>query len=130
MNGEVFHTEGGEIIKLADDLAEIIVAEGVQVSAAMVDKSERVLKEKFSCPCRILITRHYSYHYTFEAQQRVADLECVHSIAILSNSRSGEITARIIKMFPGKGSWKVNFFSDRESALSWLDERKTTQAGE
>ncbi|MDM3870410.1 hypothetical protein QSV34_03470 [Porticoccus sp. W117] len=127
MNEEVIRAQGGKIIVLADDLAEIIVSEGVEVSAAMVDNCERILRERFHCPCRVLISRQHSYHYTFEAQQRLADLQCVHSVAILSNSPSGEITARIVRLFPGKGSWKVNFFADRKSALAWLEERKASQ---
>ena len=124
MSEDVIYTEGGQIIKLADDLAEVIVSEGVEVTAEMVDNSECILREQFHCPCRVLITRKHSYHYTFAAQQRLADLECVNSVAILSSSRSGEITARIVSMFPGKGSWKVNFFYDRGSALDWLDKKK------
>ncbi|UTW44686.1 hypothetical protein KFE80_09800 [bacterium SCSIO 12696] len=124
MSEDVFHTSGGKIIKLEDDLAEVVVSDGMEVTAEMVDNSERILRQHFQCPCRMLVSRHHSYHYTFSAQQRIADLECVYAVAILSNSRSGEITARIISMFPGKGNWKVNFFSDRASALKWLDKKK------
>ena len=124
MKEEVIHAKGGQIIKLDGDLAEVIVSEGIQVTADMVDECGQLLLDNFKCPCRILINRKNSYHYSFEAQQRLANLECVHSVAVLSHTRSGEITAKIVQMFPGKATWKLAFFADRASALEWLDNKK------
>lgn len=118
---------GGKIIKLDDDLAEVIVSDGLEVTAEMVDGARQLLIEHFHCPCRVLINRKNSYHYNFDAQQRLADMDCVHSVAILSHTRAGEITAKIVQMFPGKGTWKVSFFADRKSALAWLETRRAAQ---
>ncbi|MGS2723546.1 hypothetical protein ACVBEJ_07350 [Porticoccus sp. GXU_MW_L64] len=123
MNEEVITAEGGIIIKLADDLAEVIVSEGMEVTAAMVDECGELLEQHFSCPCRVLINRKNSYHYNFDAQQRLADLESVSSVAVLAYNGAGEIAAKIVRMFPGKGSWRVNIFYDRRSALEWLGKK-------
>ena len=127
MNQEIIYAEGGQIIKLADDLAEVIVSEGMEVTAEMVDECGDLLEQHFRCPCRVLVNRKNSYHYNFDAQQRLADLESVSNVAILAYNRAGEITAKIVRLFPGKGTWRVNFFYDRGSALEWLDKKKAEE---
>lgn len=117
---------GGKIVCLADDIAEVIVSDGIEVSGEMVDETRQTLLEYFDCPCNVLINRVNSYHYSFEAQQRMADLDCVDSVAVLSQSSADEITARIVRLFPGKGRWKVSFFADRNSAVEWLERKRTS----
>ena len=111
----------GEIFALAEDLAEIVVRAGVEVTEQMIDEYDQALRVHFNCPCRVLVNKKNPYHLTFDAQQRVADMESVRAAAVLSRTRAGHVSSRVIMMFPGKGRWKMSFFSDRETALRWLD---------
>ncbi len=111
----------GEIRVLGEDLAEVIIRARTEVTAKMIDEYDRTLRMHFKCPCRVLVNKKNAYHLTFDAQQKVADMQSIRAAAILSQTRAGHVSSRIIMMFPGKGKWKMSFFSDRETALHWLE---------
>ncbi|RLA32779.1 MAG: hypothetical protein DRR03_08315 [Gammaproteobacteria bacterium] len=114
----------GRIIKLSDDTAEVIAAEGIEIDMVMVDEYHGWVAEHLATPAFLLINRINAYSYTFEAEQAIGSLAQVRALAVIVYNRVSELTAAYMIALPRELPWNVRVFHDREAALAWLDTQR------
>lgn len=115
-----------KIIKISDDIAEIIVNEGVDYSLDMVRIYQDWLHENMADPCYVMINRVNSYSLSFEAQQKLGAIEQIKATALVTYNRTSTISAQaFIKLSPNLTPLNSKVFHDRDSALAWLRAQRT-----
>lgn len=110
----------GEIIILENNLAEVIVDEGIEMDINMVNEYHTFLREHLSAPFSLLINKLNRYSYTFEAQQSIATIPEVNAMAVVAYDEKNEIAQRALNEVPRKTSWNLKTFPQRDTALNWL----------
>lgn len=109
-----------KIIILRDDLAEVIVNEGVQMDLAMVHQYHDFLLSHLHPPFSLLINKVNAYTYDFDAQEQLATLKEINAIAVVAYSRVTEIVTETLASYPRDVQWNLEIFSNRDEALEWL----------
>jgi hypothetical protein len=111
---------------IREDIAEVIVHNGIELNTEMVDEYHDFLVSHLKAPFSLLINKINSYTYDFSAQQKLATIEQIEAMAVVTYKRSAVITTRYLASQPRVKDWNLQIFSDRETALHWL---KTVQDG-
>ena len=109
-----------KIILLRDDIAEVIINEGVEMDGGMVDDYHEFLLTNLTSPFSLLINKINSYAYDFEAQKKLATLDQINAMAVVAYSRSTKIATQTLISFPRDHEWNLKLFDDRTEALNWL----------
>ncbi|GAA0854492.1 hypothetical protein [Aliiglaciecola litoralis] len=115
-----------KIIILRDDIAEIVVDEGVEMTSAMVDQYHTCLIENLLSPFSVLINKINTYTYDFQAQLKIGTIENIHAMAVVTYSRHAELATDVMdKTMPRENKWNMQLFSERNVALEWLKEQQS-----
>jgi hypothetical protein len=109
-----------KIIILRDDIAEVMINDGVIMDVAMVEQYHDFLLSHLRAPFSLLVNKVNSYTYDFEAQEKLATLTEINAMAVIAYNRVTEITTQILASFPRDVNWNLRIFSDRDEALEWL----------
>jgi len=109
-----------KIIILSEDIAEIIINDGVEMNTDMVDQYHDFLLSHLHAPFALLVNKVNSYSYNFEAQQNLATLKEINAMAVVSYNRSTTLATKNLAAFPRNEKWNISIFSSRDEALSWL----------
>lgn len=109
-----------KIIILHDNIAEVIIDEGIVVDSQMIDEYHKFLLTHLDAPFSLLINKVNSYTYDFPAQTKLANLEEINSMAVVAYNRVTQITTETLASYPRSKQWNLKVFSDREQALEWL----------
>lgn len=117
---EQYHLSFGQIIRIKANLAEVIVAEGVEMDMTMINEYHNWINQHLTSPCFLLINKVHRYTYTFEAQQQIAGLDKINAIAIISYSKATTVSTRYLDNLPRPRNWQLEIFDNREAALHWL----------
>lgn len=120
MDVDADQLEFAQFTKLADDLAEVVVAEGVEMDLAMVAQYHDWLRTHLASPCLVLINKINRYSYTFEAQQQIGTIPEIKAIAFLTYSAVSDLTTEALAELPRSRRWNARIFHDRDDALRWL----------
>ncbi|MCA9942825.1 MAG: hypothetical protein H6656_16945 [Ardenticatenaceae bacterium] len=110
----------GQIIKLQDNLVEVIVEPEIEFNMDMVAEYHAWLLENLNAPFAILINKVNSYTYTFQAQMNIANLPEIKAMAVVSYSKASEESTSVLIEMPRKSKWNIHIFEDRDIALNWL----------
>lgn len=110
-----------KIIKLSDDIAEVIVNEGVEYNLDMVDEYHDWVEKNMANPCYMLVNKLNSYSYTFEVQQKLGTLEQIRAIAFVAYTRTGKLSLEALSRVPKTAHWNSKIFDNRNDALQWLE---------
>lgn len=111
----------GRIIKLSDDMAEVVVDEGVVIDMTMVREYHEWIQNNLSDSCRLLINKTHPYAYSFDAQKEIANLDQIGAMAVVVYNRISEVTTRDLVAFPRAHEWNIQIFDSRHDALLWLE---------
>ena len=104
------------LLDYEDGIIEIIVDEGVDVSADQFSEMIKFINELPSNPKGGLVNRVHSYSISFAAHLRFKESNAIEWVAeCLHGRRPNPI---IKSVWPKK--LKLQFYSDRETALQWL----------
>jgi len=109
-----------KIIILSEDIAEVIINDGVEMNTDMVDQYHDFLLSHLHVPFALLVNKVNSYSYNFEAQQNLATLKEINAMAVVSYNRSTTLATKNLAAFPRNEKWNISIFSSRDEALSWL----------
>lgn len=109
-----------KIILLREDLAEVIVNEGVEMDVAMVEQYHDFLLKHLSAPFSLLVNKVNSYTYNFDAQQKLATLEQIDRMAVVAYDRVTEISTKYLASLPRTVNWNLKVFASRDEAYKWL----------
>lgn len=117
---DLYELPFAKIVILREDIAEVMINEGVELDAAMVDQYHDFLLSHLEAPFALLINKVNSYTYNFEAQENLATLKEINAMAVVAYNRITEITTQTLASFPREVEWNLKIFSNRDEALSWL----------
>lgn len=117
---DLYELSFGKIILLSDDLAEVIVDDGISMDTRMVDEYHQFLLEHLKAPFSLLVNKINSYTYDFEAQQKLANLDQINKMAVVSYNRITTAATEYLKELPVHQNWNLEIFTDRDTALAWL----------
>ena len=118
---DLYELPFAKIIILRDDIAEVMINEGVQMDAGMVEQYHAFLLSHLQHPFSLLINKVNAYSYDFDAQAKLATLEEIRAIAVVAYNRVSRIATETLASFPRAVKWNLKIFSNREKALNWLE---------
>lgn len=121
---EKYDLSFAKIIIIRKDIAEVIVNDGIDMDIAMVDEYHNFLLSHLTSPFSLLINKINSYSYTGEAQEKLATLNEINSMAVISYKNLTTIVTQDLLSFPRAVEWDMKIFSNREDALVWLKIRQ------
>ncbi len=111
-----------QITILRKDIAEVVVNDGVEMTLSMVDEYHQFLLSHLSPPFSLLINKINSYSYSFEAQNKLAVLDEINVMAVVSYNPASKKSTRALKDNIHRDiKWNLAIFNDRESALLWVE---------
>ena len=117
---DVFELPFARIVILREDIAEVMINEGVQMNLAMVDQYHDFLLTRLDAPFALLINKVNSYSYDFDAQEKLATLKEINAMAVVTYSKVSRLATETLVSFPRKVKWNIKIFSNRDEALAWL----------
>ena len=109
-----------EITILKPNLAEVIVNSYVEMDLAMVGEYHEFLLTHLEHPFNLLINKIHPYSYTFEAQQHLATLSQINSMAVVAYNSVTEKSTKCLFLIPRAIPWNIQVFKERKTALDWL----------
>jgi len=117
---DIYRLSFAKIILLRDDIAEVVVDQGVEINEAMVDAYHAFLLSHLRAPFSLLINKIHSYSYDFVAQQKLASLKQIKAMAYVVYNQAARSTTEYLAGMPRAMKWNLKIFSAREPALNWL----------
>ncbi|PWH81850.1 hypothetical protein DIS18_13835 [Algibacter marinivivus] len=117
----------GTINILQNNLAEVIVDEGVVMDEISVDEYHDFLLNNLEAPMGLLINKKNSYSYTFEAQKSIVHLDAIKSMAVVTQTSGAVMSTKTLINVNGNIYRNIKLFQERENALSWLYKELSTQ---
>ncbi len=106
---------------LREDIAEVIINDGVEMDLSMVNEYHEFLLSHLKSPFSLLVNKQNSYAYDFEAQQKVGALNEINAISVVVYNDLSELAQNALSLNMGTDvSEKMNIFSDRSEALKRL----------
>lgn len=112
----------GTIIKFNNNLAEIVVDDGVEMNLTQVKEYHNFLLNNLKAPFYLLVNRKHSYTYTFEAQKAIVNFDKIKKLAVLLSTQGGLMSSETLLSLNTNLNWEISWFSKREDALAWLNE--------
>ena len=109
-----------KIIVLQDDIAEVIIDDGVIMDEAMVEHYHGFLLSHLKAPFSLLINKINSYTYDFNAQMKLATLVEINAMAVIAYNRITKNTTELLASYPRSKEWNLKVFPNRDEALNWL----------
>ena len=109
-----------KIIILRDDIAEVMINDGVRMNEDMVEQYHEFLLSHLRAPFSLLINKINSYTYDFHAQEKLATLKEINAMAVVAYNRVTKLTTETLASYPRDVKWNLKIFSNRDDALAWL----------
>ncbi|WP_028866073.1 hypothetical protein [Psychromonas aquimarina] len=113
---------------IKEDLAEVTVAEGVELNLHMLKQSYELLQAKLNAPFSLLINKVNSYSYSFETQMQLPELQEINAVAVLTYDYLSIKTIEYLASLPSNKDWNLHHFSNRQNALVWLQQKAAETA--
>lgn len=109
-----------EIIVLRDDIAEVLIHDGVEMDLRMVNQYHDFLLSHLQSPFSLLVNKVHAYSYTPQAQQNLATLKEINAMAVVAYNRVTKFSTETVAAYPRENNWHLKIFSNRDEALAWL----------
>ena len=114
-----------KIIIIKDNLAEVIVDDGVLIDLKKVGEYHEFLLTHLRAPFSLLVNKKHSYTYTFKAQTEIASLNQIKAMAVVVEGfNAKKSTDFLISMNNMSSVWNIQTFMLREEALVWLEKQE------
>jgi len=120
---EVIELSFGRIKVLEDDLAEVIVSEGVDVDIDMVNEIHNAFLSIFNKSFSLLINKSNHYSTQLDALILFGKLTTINKIAVFAPTKMAMLSADFSANIPSSATLNIHVFTDRDDALSWLYSR-------
>lgn len=109
-----------KIFILREDIAEVIINDGVEMNLEMVEQYHDYLLLNLRAPFSLLINKINAYSYSHDAQQKLATLREINAMAVLAYNRTTISTTKLLTTYPRDEKWNLKIFTDRDEAMGWL----------
>jgi len=105
---------------LRNDIAEVIINDGIEMTLDMVEEYHHFLITHLVSPFSLLINKINKYTYEFDAQIKLATLKEINVMAVVAYNQTTNLTTQNLAAMPREKQWELSIFSNREKALVWL----------
>lgn len=122
---ETYELSFGIINILRDDLAEIIINDGIEVSADQVDEANAFLVDFLEAPFSLLFNKKNQYSFHYDAQIKLGTFDELNAIAVLCYSKTSSTITEVLSNVPRASEWNMQTFFNREEALAWIENEQT-----
>ena len=109
-----------KIITLYNDLAEVIVNEGIDIDLKMVEEIHHALLSIFSSHFSLLINKRSSYSTQLDALMTFGQLAVIEKIAVFAPNKMAKLRADFSATIPSSSALNIAVFTHRDDALAWL----------
>ena len=109
-----------KIIILRDDIAEVIINDGVEMDVNMVNQYHDFLLSHLRAPFSLLINKINAYTYDFDAQLKLATLKEINVMAVIAYKRVTVLSTETLASYPRDVKWNLKIFLNRNDAMDWL----------
>lgn len=113
----------GTVKMINANLAEIFINEDVKVDLQMAIECEEVLDMLMPGKYGLLLNERSEYSYTKEAESYFSEMNNLHAIAVVLNTKFTDIASKYLQSFHEEVDWNMKVFYAREKALEWLESR-------
>ena len=114
----------GYFTLLADNIVEVTIDDGVELSLEMVEECDGFFKAHIFGDFGMLINRINEYTYSYEAQLSIGSYEGLKAIAFVYYSDKSKSLVEKINLTRAYDNWNSSLFSGLElewqQALQWL----------
>jgi len=110
----------GVIGVLRNNLAEVIVDEGVNIDIKMVDEIHKCLLSIFTHSFSLLINKSNSYSTQLDALIKFGTLKGLNKIAVFAPNKMAKLSADFAADIPSSAVLNIQVFTNRDDALAWL----------
>ena len=111
----------GTINILKNNLAEVIVDEGIVMDEVMIDEYHDFLLNTLDVPFALLVNKKNSYTYTFTAQKNIVHLNEIKAIAVITKTSGAVMSTETLINVNGNINSNIKLFQERQSGLTWLN---------
>jgi len=118
---ELHELSFGKISVLQNNIAEVIVDEGVNVDIAMVDEIHNCLLAIFTNSFSLLINKSNSYSTQLDALIQFGTLAAIHKITVFAPNKMAKFSADFAADIPSSAVLNIQVFTNRDDALAWLN---------
>jgi hypothetical protein len=113
----------GTINILKNNLAEVIVDEGIVMDEVMIDEYHDFLLNTLDVPFALLVNKKNSYTYTFTAQKNIVHLNEIKAIAVITKTSGAVMSTETLINVNGNINSNIKLFQERQSGLTWLNDQ-------
>ncbi len=111
---------------LSDNIVEVVVDEGVEMSLEMIDECHHFIVSHFKEDFGMLINRVNNYTYSYEAKLSIASYENLKALAFVYYSESSKAVSENLYQLRSLDQWNYKLFSGLElgwqQAFDWLQQ--------
>ena len=105
---------------LSNDIAEITVDGGTDITLDMVNELHHLLLSLFSNSFSLLINKTNSYSTQLDALIHFGTLSAIDKIAIFAPNKLAKMSADFSASIPSSAVLNIEVFTERDDALAWL----------
>jgi len=124
----VFILPFGKISILPQNIAEVVINEGVLIDKTMIKVYQNVLKSHLQSPFSVLINKENAYSYTFDAQVSMGESMVVMYRAVVVYNNNADMATRVLIDINKNSNWNVKIFRERDAALDWLLQKQNNKS--
>lgn len=121
----IFDLSFGKINVINNNIAEVLVDEGIIFTLEMCEEYDAFLLEQFPEKFAILNNKIHSFSYTYEANLHIASLENLIAVAVVTYDKNSYLQSQNYKNLRLQDHWLLKEFTGyqlgREKALKWLE---------
>lgn len=115
---------------LSNNIAEVVMDKGVELSLEMIEESDAFFAEKFNNTFGILLNKVHHYNLSFEAKLSVASFANLKAIAVVHYTKESELDTKKLSTIRAMDSWNLKSFSGLDlgwqQAFDWLKKELST----
>lgn len=123
---EIHQISFAKVCVLSNDLAEITVDSGADINLNMVNELHQLLLSLFCDSFSLLINKSNSYSTQLDALIHFGTLPAIDKIAIFAPNKLAKMSADFSATIPSSAVLTIEVFTERDDALEWLIERKSS----
>ena len=117
---DLYELPFAKIIILQEDIAEVIINDGVEMDVDMVEQYHDFLISHLRPRFSLLINKINSYTYDFDSQTNLASLKEINAMAVVIYNHKAEVSTKSLASLSRDFEWNMKIFSGRGDALAWL----------
>jgi hypothetical protein len=120
-------TSFGQVNFLSNNIVELIIDKGVEVSLELIDEYDALMAKNFTSDYAILVNRLNSYSFSYEALLCIGSAQYLKAVAIITYSSENKEQTKNLQAIRHMDDLNIREFSGlelgRESAIKWLEKQ-------